>query len=275
MRLNEEISRMKSIMGLIMEQSQKKVSIQGVQPVNNTDWDLVHGILGSKRIDDDLEKRVGDELSRGDYRVISVNVKSYKSGSKIITDAEAILQPVSSGQLPHKYFTTRGSIGDSFEQRHDTQVSGLEDRLKNHYKGNVEMFGPYIYSVGGTGVKYKQSFFAIEGRSTNTGGGNSNTVARQISYGDDPNELRQKLKDLSKQTPLYDVDVIIDDTNKILNISSADSSGQRIYLSYIYSDRGELQDVFNKVQSQNNVIKYHNLDMRGGNIKGYVIHIAQ
>ena len=151
------------IYGLIKEQGGKRITIQGKQPLVNTDWDLVHGILGSKRIDDDLEKRVGDELQNGDYRVSKVYVTSKKIGNEIVTDAAVDLITVQQGQNPHKYFTTRGSIGSEFENRHDTQVQGLEDRLKNYYKGNVTVFGPYIVNVDGTNYKYKQSFFAIEG----------------------------------------------------------------------------------------------------------------
>jgi hypothetical protein len=149
--------------GLIKEQSSKRISIEGKQPVNGTDWDLVHGILGSKRIDDDLEKRVGDVLQTGNFRVSNVFVSSKKSGNEIITTGVVDLVAPSQGQNPHKYFTTRGSIGDNYEQRHDTQVQGLEDRLKSYYKGEVTLFGPYTINVVGTNYKFKQSFFAIEG----------------------------------------------------------------------------------------------------------------
>ena len=44
---------------ILKEQSNENVYITGKQPYpNGTDWDLVHGILGSKRLDDDLEERI-------------------------------------------------------------------------------------------------------------------------------------------------------------------------------------------------------------------------
>lgn len=153
--------------GLINEQI-NSVTITGEQPVSNTDWDLVHGILGSKRIDDDLEKRVGDKLQTGNYRVKDVKIESYKQDNKIITTGNVELTSVGLNEKPHKYFTTRGSIGGEYEQRHDTQVSGLSDRLKDYYKGEVTIFGPFTVNVKGTNYFYKQSFFAIEGNSTNT-----------------------------------------------------------------------------------------------------------
>jgi hypothetical protein len=152
----------KSIRGLygLNEQSSDIVQIKGEQPYpNGTDWDSVHGILGSKKIDDDLEKRVGDKLKSGSYRVTNVKVSSYVSGNKVITDGTVTL--VSDTNNPDIAFTTRGSILDNYEQRHDNQVNGLVDRLSAYYQGTARQFGPFIVDVKGTTEKYKQSFFAI------------------------------------------------------------------------------------------------------------------
>jgi hypothetical protein len=152
----------KSIRGLygLNEQSSDIVQIKGEQPYpNGTDWDSVHGILGSKKIDDDLEKRVGDKLKSGSYRVTNVKVSSYVSGNKVITDGTVTL--VSDTNNPDIAFTTRGSINDNYEQRHDNQVNGLVDRLSAYYQGTARQFGPFIVDVKGTTEKYKQSFFAI------------------------------------------------------------------------------------------------------------------
>jgi len=166
MNLQENIQRIKQVMGLLVEQANKTVTIQGKQPVVNADWDLVHGILGSKRLSEDLERKVGTELKNGNYRVTDVTVTSKKVGNEIITDGSVALVPVTGNELPHKAFTTRGSIGSNYESRHDTQVSGLPDRLKSYYGGEVTVFGPYIITVEGTNAKFKQSFFAVEGKST-------------------------------------------------------------------------------------------------------------
>ena len=160
MNIYEDINRIKEVMGLIVEQSVPPVSIIGEQPYpNGTDWDSVHGILGSRKIDDDLEKRVGDKLKSGSYRVTNVKVSSYVSGNKVITDGTVTL--VSDTNNPDIAFTTRGSINDNYEQRHDSQVNGLVDRLSAFYQGTARQFGPFIVDVKGTTKKYKQSFFAI------------------------------------------------------------------------------------------------------------------
>jgi hypothetical protein len=174
MNLQENILRIKEVMGLLNEQSQNQivsisdtVSYQGTQ----TDWDMVHAIFGSKRLDDDLEQRVSDELSKGNYRVINVSISSQLSGNDIITEGQVELRPVKPGENPHKRFTTRGSIGGSYEERHDQQVNGLSQRLMDAFKGKVTTFGPYTVTIKideNNSVKYKQSFFAVEDNQTPT-----------------------------------------------------------------------------------------------------------
>ena len=154
----EEKNNIKSLYGL-NEQASQTVTIRGEQPYPNTDYDLVHGILGSKRIDDDLEERVGQKLKQGNYKITDVKVSSYLSGNKIITDG--IVTMVSDNSNPDIAFTTRGSIGDGYIERHDNQVNGLADRLSAYYGGVARQFGPFIIDVKGTPYKYKQSFFAI------------------------------------------------------------------------------------------------------------------
>jgi len=254
--------------GLINEQT-KDVPITGEQPVNNTDWDLVHGILGSKRIDDDLEKRVGDALQNGNYRVSGVKISSFKQGDKIITTGNVTLTNPTQGQKPHKYFTTRGSIGGSYEQRHDTQVSGLSDRLKNYYKGEVEVFGPFTVQVKGTNVFYKQSFFAIEGGgssgtpNTNQAGG---TKSKTISHNGNPNTLREELK---KMGELYNPQIKTSPNE--VTIYYRESGPKPLKLSYIFSDSGELDKVYEKVSLSNSI--FNKKEYNVGNVKGYIIFI--
>ncbi len=54
---------------ILREQSNENVYITGKQPYpNGTDWDLVHGILGSKRLDDDLEEFTAIDAESSDYK---------------------------------------------------------------------------------------------------------------------------------------------------------------------------------------------------------------
>jgi hypothetical protein len=220
MNLQENIQRIKQVMGLLVEQANKTVTIQGKQPVVNADWDLVHGILGSKRLSEDLERKVGTELKNGNYRVTDVTVTSKKVGNEIITDGSVALVPVTGNELPHKAFTTRGSIGSNYESRHDTQVSGLPDRLKSYYGGEVTVFGPYIITVEGTNAKFKQSFFAVEGKSTTqqTTTQPQQTTTQTIE-GSTLDEFRNNVKAKTGSISIDESSVNFSYTNNIFKVS--------------------------------------------------------
>jgi len=147
--------------------AQYVVSITGKQPYPATDWDLVHGILGSRRLTDDLDQRVSDklrELKHGNYNVTKIDIVSYKKGNYVYTTATAYINPSEDGKS-YTVFTTRGSIGYKYTERHDEQVDGLALRLKNKYGKSVSVFGPYIVCVtdewGRCLTRYKQSFFSV------------------------------------------------------------------------------------------------------------------
>ena len=168
-----EILQIKSLYGLNEQTTVPKddvVSIQGIQPYpNGTNWDLVHGILGSKELDDDLESRVSKKLKEGIWRVRNIEGPySYISGDNVITNCHVSLIEVDNN--PDIAFTTRGSIGTNFEQRHDTQVNGLVERLNALYKGSTRTFGPYIRKIKGTNWAYKQTFFVVSKQPVNQSG---------------------------------------------------------------------------------------------------------
>lgn len=152
---------------LLNEESNENVYINGKQPYpNGTDWDLVHGIFGSNRLDDDLEERVSKKLKSGNYRVFNVEINSENKGNEIVSSGWVGLKPDSNN--PHKVFSTRGSIGGNHVERHNQQISGLDGRLSNYakgkgYKGEVDTFGPYTVSVESSNgdMSYTQSFFAV------------------------------------------------------------------------------------------------------------------
>ena len=143
------------------------VTIEGKQPYVNTDWDLVHGILGSNRLSDDLEDRVSNRLSQlsyGNYNVKHIKIVSYKHGDYIYTKAKVYIGK-SDDNKSYTVFTTRGSIGYNYTERHDEQVYGLPNRLSYAYGGEVKVFGPYVVCVsdenGECFMKYKQSFYTV------------------------------------------------------------------------------------------------------------------
>ena len=100
---------------ILKEQSKENVYITGKQPYpNGTDWDLVHGIFGSNRLDDDLEERVSQKLKSGDYRVTNIEINSENKGNEILTNGW--VQLTSDSDNPHKVFSTRGSIGGNHKK---------------------------------------------------------------------------------------------------------------------------------------------------------------
>lgn len=149
------------------EKNHYVVTIEGKQPTDNTDWDLVHGVLGSKRLTDDLEERVSKQLSQmfGNWNVKDIKIESYKQGNYIYTKAKVYIGR-SDDNKSYTVFTTRGSIGYDYVRRHDEQVFGLTERLSTYYgNGTVKTFGPYVICVsdenGECFMKYKQSFYTV------------------------------------------------------------------------------------------------------------------
>ena len=259
--LQEQTSRIKNIMGineehkLIIEQSTITVSIKGEQPYpNGTDWDAVHGILGSKKITDDLEQRVGDKLKQGNYRVNSVDVSSYVQGNKVITDGEVELVPDNNN--PDMIFTTRGSIGNDFNARHDGQVNGLKDRLSQTYKSTARPIVTTVVTVKGTNVKYKQSFFAVS-KNPQTGTPQQNTTPQQgnsvVIKGNDFEDLRNKLASTTKNISIDSNSIQIDINN--FTVSYKPGNEKIVTMSFIFDDRGALETRFVDIQTKNPTIE--------------------
>jgi hypothetical protein len=204
MNLQENINRIKEVMGIINEQAQiETVSHTITQPYPNPNWDTVHG-FSLKASDDDLEYNVGLKLKSGDYRVVDVRISTTINGNTIETKGDVDLEMVKPNEVPHKYFTTRGAIGipgvvnksgQTYLDRYDININGIEGRLKAHYKSNIiKTFGPFHISIVGDSHKYKQIFYAIEQTPTNTSNATTPTTIKANSM----NELRTKLQTETK-----------------------------------------------------------------------------
>jgi hypothetical protein len=204
MNLQENIYRIKEVMGIINEQAQiETVSHTITQPYPNPNWDTVHG-FSLKASDDDLEYNVGLKLKSGDYRVVDVRISTTINGNIIETKGDVDIERVKPNEIPHKYFTTRGAIGipgvvnksgQTYLDRYDININGIEGRLKAHYKSNIiKTFGPFHISIVGDNHKYKQIFYAIEQPPTNTSNATTPTTIKANSM----NELRTKLQTETK-----------------------------------------------------------------------------
>lgn len=262
----EERKHIKSL----YEQSNVVISISGEQPYpNGTDWDLVHGILGSKRIEDDLEQRVGTKLKEGNYRVTDIKISSYVKGDKVITNGSVTLIP--DNQNPDIAFTTRGSINDNYSQRHDDQIIGISDKLSSAYKGTPRQFGPFVITVQGTNVKYKQSFFAVSKNTKSSDGGQTTPnqkSTKDIPHNGDPTKLTAELKGLDV---IYNPGIISRPGNVIVKYQKTGTVP--VSLSYIYSNAGEKEKVLNKVKETNTIEREINYSMNG--YDGYIVVIKR
>lgn len=139
----------------------------GVQSIKKPNLDLVHGILSSKRLTDDFEKRVTEELNRLNLKgfrtdVNNIQVKTYIKGDKIITESSCDIVESNDGRS-YVVFTTRGSIGKGFNQRHDKQIQGLESWLSFYYRGFCKKIKTMVvmFPLRGGKIYYKQSFFVV------------------------------------------------------------------------------------------------------------------
>jgi DNA-directed RNA polymerase subunit H (RpoH/RPB5) len=240
----------------IVQQQQKvltKVSFTRSEPISNPDLDLVHGALGSKRLTDDFEQRVQDELknqvNNGNIPDVSnIQVKTYIQGNQIVTEASCDIIESQYG-IPYTHFTTRGSIGYDYDKRHDEQINGLLDRLENHYGGIAKQVGKTFiitFQVNGKVISYKQSFFVV---SDSDEPQTQKPQETQTISGKDFADLRQKLKDQTK-------DISIDPNSIEINMDNYSISYQlgnkKIkVISLIYDDSGQLENRLITVKNQN------------------------
>lgn len=253
---------------LLNEQKFEVIRIDGSQPYPNTDWDMVHAFFGSKRLDDDLEQKVSDKLNSGNFKVENVIISSEKQDNKIITKGLVYVRNSNPNEIPDKYFTTRGSIGQigsDYINRHDQQVNGLPERLKSYYKSaNVKQFGPFEILINDTNYGYKQSFFAVEGQ-------NNNLTNKKITIeGSNLLDLRDKMKskvNISIEPESFMVDITKNQISFNLGTVKVKS------LSFIYDDQNQLDNRIPLILQKNPNMK---IGKKGktGNIEWAVLYFV-
>ena len=255
MNLQEDIQRIKSMMGLLTEQTKvlgRVLGPVGKQPISNPDLDLVHGILGSKRIQDDFSERVTQSLKDWNDKgfktdVSNIRIKTYVQGNDIITESSCDIVESMDGNS-YNEFTTRGSIGDDFDTRHDGQVDGLVGRLKQFYGGNAKQVGePFVitFKVNGTNVSYKQSFFVASKD-------NEEEIKTTIR-GNDINDLRAKLKEQTQNISIDPNSITINMDEYKISFNSGNKKIQ--IMSLIFDDKGQLSDRLVMIKSKNPTMK--------------------
>jgi hypothetical protein len=255
---NPQTTKGANITPMSQTQTQKvlaRVTIEGSQPISNPDLDLVHGILGSNRLQDDFAERVEDELKNqvnngNKPDVANIQIKTYVQGDKIITKASCdIVQSVDG--IAYTHFTTRGSIGSNYVQRHDIQINGLIGRLENHYGGVAKQVGNPIeisFKVNGNVISYKQSFFVSSDDKNIT----NNQNIQQIT-GTDINDLRDKLNAETRDIYIDINSINVDIKNYKVSYKTGDVGIHKI--SLLFDDSGNLEDRLKNIKTKNSTFK--------------------
>ena len=255
MNLNEDIHRIKQMMGLITEQTKvlgRVFGPVGKQPISNPDLDLVHGILGSKRIQDDFSERVTQSLKEWNDKgyktdVSNIKIKTYVQGGEIITESSCDIVESTDGNS-YNEFTTRGSIGDNFDTRHDGQIDGLIDRLEQYYGGNAKQVGQSFvisFNLNGTNISYKQSFFVVSS--------DKEEKTKTTVQGKDLNDLRTKLKEQTQNISIDPNSITIDMDIYKISFNSGTKKIQTI--SLIFDDKGQMSERLVMIKSKNPTMK--------------------
>jgi len=255
---NPQTTKGANITPMSQTQTQKvlaRVTIEGSQPISNPDLDLVHGILGSNRLQDDFAERVEDELKNqvkngNKPDVSNIQIKTYVQGDKIITKASCdIVQSVDG--IAYTHFTTRGSIGSDYAKRHDIQINGLVGRLENYYGGVAKQVGNPIeisFKVNGNVISYKQSFFV----SSDDKDIINNQSTQQI-IGTDINNLRDKLNVETRDIYIDINSINVDIKNYKVSYKTGDVGINKI--SLLFDDSGNLEDRLKNIKAKNATFK--------------------
>ena len=224
----------------------------GMQLISDLDLDLVHGVLGSKRLNDDFERRVSDELKRLNqlgYKtdVSNIRINTYVMNDKIITESSCDIIESKDGNS-YNIFTTRGSIGDGFEERHDKQVVGLADRLSNHFGGPAKGVKTVTinFPLNGQNISYKQSFFVASDKQDVAVNNKSETFE---IIGRDFSDLREKLKQQTINQSIDPNSLKIDINQMKVSFNKGNTKINN--LSIIFDNVGELDNRLVTIKQKN------------------------
>lgn len=261
---NTSVGKSKQFTPISQQQSQKvlaRVSFSRSEPLSNPDYDNVHGALGSKRLSDHFEKRVQDELTnqvnKGNIPDVSnIQVSTYVQGNKIITEASCDIIESQDG-ISYTHFTTRGSIGDTYDIRHDQQINGLIGRLENYYGGKAKQVGDTLNikfnDINGDTVRYRQSFFVASDSKQSQVQQQQTEQKDSIISGNNYGDLRQKLKEKTKDIYI-DTDSIQIDINNFKVSYKAGTQKIKV-MSFLYDDQGQLENRLANIKTQNPTLK--------------------
>jgi hypothetical protein len=229
-----------------------RVNFSRSESVSNPDLDLVHGALGSKRLKEDFEQKVQDELTKQISAgkkpdVSNIKVTTYVKNGLVITEATCDIMESTDGTA-YSHFTTRGSIGDDYDVRHDKQIDGLIDRLEKNYGGKAKQVGKTFnitFILNGQAITYRQSFFIASDQEVND---ETRTITAKTS-----DELRQKLKN-ETQGQMIDLNSVDIDFNK-MKVTYNTGTTKVMNLSLVVDNKGDLEKRLGDIQQKNPTMK--------------------
>jgi len=266
MNLNEQISRIKEVMGLLSEQtSNPTITDNGFVgtyegPEFNSKGDVAHQFsnTASNLIGDKLKELYNmGKYSKVDFDNIKMTTDGM-GGGYVKYFLRIPFVRVNDKCDAYTSFDHRGGWGhgegkkkqDAIRELGSLPVKGTEldiSDVKKTPEGLVEYW-----------VQWKNKSLQSEC-------GSSDNVKNINISQNDPALLRNKLKGIGEK---YDINVEIGNG---INISYKETGNKKQSLSYIYSNAGELEDVLKKVKEKNVISKEIPYDV--GNVEGYIIVI--
>jgi len=271
MNLNEELYRIKEVMGLLSEQSSNPTitdnGFEGtyVGPEFNSQGDIAHQF--SNTASNLIGKKLKELYNRGkyskvDFDNIEMTTKGMGSGNveyflripfvRVNDKCDAYTSFDHRGGWGHGENVKRQDVIDELgsASTKSSLVKGTKldiSDMKKTDEGLVEFW-----------VQWKNSDYQSEC-------GSSDNVKKINISQNDPALLRNKLKGIGVK---YDINVKIGNG---INISYKETGDKKQSLSYIYSNAGELEKVLEKVKEGNVISKEIPYDV--GNVEGYIIVI--
>jgi hypothetical protein len=264
MNLQENISRIKDMMGLISEQTIKLPHVIS-DSFNSTDADSAHKLT---KMEADIDKVLPQIYSQGinpkmyNVSMSITNNKGYFTTTYSITIAESDDGKAWTG------FASRGSISNDYESRADGQISGSENQdgksLAQKLKsiGALEIIPINPSPIVDRKVPFKQYFFQFTKQkypslpsnknkvpSTQTNQNITTTSQKLVVKGKDLNELREKLKQQTQNISIDTDSITVDMKNYTV---SFDKGNEQVkVVSLIFDDQGQLDSRLHTIRQKN------------------------
>ena len=271
MNLNEQISRIKEVMGLLSEQTyDEKITDDGfvgtyVGPEFNYKGDIAHQF--SNIASNLIGERLKELYRQGKYSKVDFD------GIEMTTDGIGSGYVTYSLKIPFVRVNDKCDAYTSFDHRggwghgEDVKIQDVEEELGSASPKSTLVKGTEldISDMKKTKEGLVEYWVQWKNRYYQSECGSSDNVKKINISENNPSDLRNELKGIGVK---YDINVEIGNG---INISYKETGDKKQSLSYIYSNAGELEKVLEKVKQSNDIPKEIPYDV--GNVEGYIIVI--